>query len=299
MEKYLEEHLTSARIEDITNCICNYFNVRSVLGIRTEDKLDALCIAAGISRNEMDEMIAGNPPAIRTIKGHAFEVIFSKILQINDIPYDEIGGDSDYDFSILGNTLQLKTPYVKGCTENVMAYKTHKTHGAKSESESMGYYHLAADFADYLVGLIRYDPFQVFILPREAIPRHRTDSQYLASPIHINLDDNSFINNFHQLGIHEDIMYPPIVNLGRNELLPQTAEKIGVRSNYIIDAIYKPENFRIWDMNLRGFIRENYIKKLVRDHRLSMFDPRGITDRPEKVDLVLRNKIKLSQNAGL
>ena len=290
MEQYLRDHLSSARSTDITNCICNYYGVRSISGIRTEDKLDALCIAAGISRDEMDEMIASNSPAIRTIKGHAFEVIFSKILQINDIPHDEIGGDSDIDFSILGNTLQLKTPYVNGCSEHVMAYKTHKTHGAKSESESMGYYHLASDFADYLVGLIEYDPFQVFIIPRKDIPRHPDDHRFLDSPVYIDLDEDRYINNFKQLGISEDIMYPPIVNLGRRELLPLTAEKIGVRSNYIIDAIYRPENFRIWDMNLRGFIRENHIRNLIQEFELEMYDPREITDRPEKVDLVLRKR---------
>lgn len=290
MKEFLRSHLSSASIADISSCICRFFGVRKISGIKTEDKLDALCIAAGVSRQEMDEMIAYNPPAIRTIKGHAFEVIFSKILQINDIPHDEIGGDSDIDFSILGNTLQLKTPYVNGCTDQEMAYKTHKTHGAKSESESMGYYHLADDFADYLVGLIVYDPFQVFIIPRDDIPRHRADSKYLASPISINLKEKKYINNFQQLGISDDIQFPRIVNLGRNELLPLTAEKIGVRSNYIIDAIYRPENFRIWDMNLRGFIRENHIKNLVRNKGLKMFDPSEITDRPEKVDLVLYEK---------
>lgn len=161
MREYLSETLHSANIADISESICRYFKVRNLAGIRTEDKLDALCIASDISREEMDEMIAYNPPAVRTIRGHAFEVIFSKILQINDIPHNDIGGDTEVDFEILGNTLQLKSPYVNGCRPGLMAYKTHKTHGAKSENESLGYYHLAEDFADYLVGLISYLQLQI------------------------------------------------------------------------------------------------------------------------------------------
>lgn len=289
VREFLSTRLQSARIGEISQLICQYYGARDVSGIRTEDKLDALCIAAGISRQEMDEMIAFNPPAIRTIKGHVFEVIFSKILQINDIPHNDIGGDTDVDFEILGHTLQLKTPYMNGCTEYAIAYKTHKTHGAKSESESLDYYHLAEDFADYLVGLISYDPFSVFVIPKEVIPRLPEDDEYIASPFLFGLDQEEYINNFHQLGINDDIIYPPIVNLGQRELLPLTADVIGVRSNYIIDAIFVPGNFRIWDMNLRGFIREQHIKKLVRDYGLCTFDPKDITTRPEKVDLVLRD----------
>lgn len=289
IREFLSANLRAANINEISDLICNYYNVPSVAGIRTEDKLDALCIAEGISRQEMDEMIANNPPAIRTIKGHVFEVIFSKILQINDIPHVDIGGDTDVDFEILGHSLQLKTPYVNGCTPTAMAYKTHKTHGAKSESESVGYYQLAEAFADYLVGLISYDPFTVFVIPNQDIPRLPSDPRYLASPFLFGFDREEYINNFHQLGINDDIMYPQIINLGNRELLPMTAELIGVRSNYIIDAIFVPNNFRIWDMNLRGFIREQHIKKMVRDYGLCMFDPRDITSRPEKVDLVLKN----------
>lgn len=289
IKSYLSTNLHSARIAEISEFLCKYYKVENVAGIRTEDKLDALCIAAGVSRQEIDEMIAYNSQAIRTIKGHVFEIVFSKILQINDIPHKDIGGDTDIDFEILGHTLQLKTPFVQGCTDDAISYKTHKTHGAKSPNESIDYYHTAADFADYLVGLISYDPFSIFIIPNEAIPRLAESESYLESPFLFDLSRKEYINNFHQLGINDDIQFPSIVNLGKRELLPLTADALGVRSNYIIDAIFIPSNFRIWDMNLRGFLRERHIKKIIHDYNLRTFDPKDITTRPNKVDLVLRD----------
>ena len=241
-----------------------------------------------MSPSEIDETIASNSPAIRTISGHCFEVVFSKILQINDVPHEEVGGDSDYDFQILGKTLQLKTKYKQGCKHGVVAYKTHKTHGAKSKSESDEYFHLANTFADYLVGHVSYDPFEVLIIPRDAIPRRENDAELLDSPVKFEIEQyKQYLNNFTQLSISDDITYPTIINLGNKELLPRTAEAIGVRSNYIIDAIFRPENFRVWDMNLRGFIREKHFANVSRQHNVVSIDPRLITDRPEKVDIAL------------
>ena len=166
-----------------------------------EIKADILCSVMCITRKDLDSVIANHSEVSRTIKGHAFEVVFDAMMTINDIHCIEVGGDTDVDRIVNDYSLQLKTPYVNGCSEGIVSYKTHKTHGAKSQTESVDYYHKVEDFADFLVGLVSYEPFTVLIVPKESLPRVSEHSNHIQSPMYLNIDNPATNNNFKQLDI--------------------------------------------------------------------------------------------------
>jgi len=286
--------LSFGRIENIINALKKVYNVDAVSLLSEEIKIDALCRSLGLSIEAFDNMLANNSPVLRTVKGHSFEVAFERILTYNNISVSDIGGDSDIDLQIGKYSLQLKTPNLGGSTEDKIEYKTHKTHGAKSERESMDYYHKVDDFADYFVGLISYSPFKVFIIPKEKLPRHRLDNRYIQSPFKLDLLDSEYskyINAFHLLDFSlSDFSLSKITN-GKDEILPLTSSAIGVCSGIILDTILRECNFRIWDMSIRGFAREVALKQF--------FDKQGVKysdrtteykkERGDKADLVIWN----------
>lgn len=292
IQDYFSSHITTGRIAEIASAACNYYNCSTAKELSPNQKLESLCTALAIDRLSLDEIIANSPEVKRTVKGHAFEIIFEKMLINNAISCTDIGGDGDTDLIVNNITLQLKTPYVNGCSENTVSYKTHKTHGAKSELESFDYYHKVSDFADYLVGLVSYEPFQVVIIPKNELPRVPDHDEYIQSPMYINIENGQYINDFNKLGISKSLVFPrSITTLDSNEILPLSASAMDVRSEYILEAIFRIENFRIWDMNMRGFIRERSLSNLFSQNSITVFPP-TITglDRPEKSDLVLQNK---------
>jgi hypothetical protein len=138
--------------------------------LTTEVKLKGLCDALCLSNKDLDELIAFHSPVLRPVKGHCFEVAFQQVLSSNGYESQDVGGDGDVDLVVNGKELQLKTPNMSGTSSTQFEYKTHKTHGPKSEKESMDYYHKVSDFADYFVGLISYDPFKVFVIPKYYCP---------------------------------------------------------------------------------------------------------------------------------
>lgn len=85
---------------------------------------------------------------MRTVKGHVFETYFDDLIESCGQESEGIGGDSGIDRIVNGITLQLKTPTAAGTKGPYVQYKTHKTHGAKSEQGSYDYYHTVDEFAD-------------------------------------------------------------------------------------------------------------------------------------------------------
>lgn len=134
---------------------------KSIIEIPIDYKINILCESLGLNNLELDDLIYENSPVMRTVKGHAFETFFDHL--ILDMGYDvtEVGGDDSVDRIVNDITLQLKTPTMSGTRGNFVQYKTHKTHGAKSETESVNYYSKVNNFADYLVGLIEYNPLKI------------------------------------------------------------------------------------------------------------------------------------------
>ena len=183
-QEYILQNIYNGRISEIIDITEKFFHQKAS-DLPPEIKADVLCFVMCITRDDLDEVIATHSEVSRTIKGHAFEVVFDSMMAINGIPCIEIGGDMDIDRIINKYTLQLKTPYVNGCSENLVSYKTHKTHGSKSQIQSIDYYHKVEDFADYLIGLVSYEPFRVLIVPKESLPRVDGYPEYIQSPMYL------------------------------------------------------------------------------------------------------------------
>ncbi|HIV19493.1 MAG TPA: hypothetical protein IAC82_09365 [Candidatus Merdivicinus intestinigallinarum] len=288
--QHLMKNLSSGRISEIMEIAERYYGQRAG-SLPPEEKADILCSAMCITREDLDSVISGHSEVARTIKGHAFEVVFDSMMAANEIQCVEVGGDTDIDRVVNGHTLQLKTPYAKGCSEGIVSYKPHKTHGAKSGRESVGYYHRVCDFADYLVGLVSYDPFTVLIVPRESLPRVHEYSEYIQSPMYLKTD-SCWTNQYWQLGIEKNMEFPgKLLSPGENECLPKSSSLMGLKSDYILRAIFIKDNFRIWDMNLRGFIREHVLFKMLEENRIQVYPP-TVTGRkrPDKCDAALKTR---------
>lgn len=291
IEDFFKNKIKTGRIEEISNTATAYYEVKKPNDLSAQQKLKALCVAANITPSLLDKIISTNIPVLRTVKGHAFEIVFNKIMNINDILCEDIGGDGDVDLIVNGRTLQCKTPYINGCNETTVSYKTHKTHGAKSELESLDYYHQVTNFADYLVGLVSYEPFQVLIIPKKDLPRVSNSNSHIASPMFMPIK-GPYLNAFDKIGITKELSIPPsIVTPSSDELLPISANVMKLRSEYILEAIFRIENFRIWDMNIRGFIREAILNQMLAKNQIKVYHPMRLgLNRADKTDFVLKSK---------
>ncbi len=285
----------TGRINEIIDATKAVYQTDNLKEVPLEDRFEILHSSLGLSDKQFDSLIADNSPVFRTVKGHAFEAAFEHFVRTNGYDIEDVGGDGDVDLSVNGHNLQLKTPNLSGTRGNVIEYKTHKTHGAKSEDESMDYYHKVTDFAEFFVGLISYNPFKVFIIPRERLPRHPKNAMYIQSPFKLHVStkfgENSFINRFDLLGISIKQPNFSVVNT-QNELMPKTANAIHLATHLIVDTIMRECNFRIWDMSIRGFAREIALLSFLQNNSIAYSDDpkRYKPDRGEKSDLVVLSK---------
>lgn len=274
---------------------------QAVKSLSSTIKLKALCENLQMSEQTFDRMISENSPVLRTVKGHVFESFFDYLLTENDIAVTEVGGDDAVDRIVNNHTLQLKTYTEAGTKGSLVQYKTHKTHGAKSEKESMDYYHSADHFADFLIGLISYDPLNLIVLSKDELPRHSKSPSHILSPFTINWEQHKGLNALNRIGVElkkTGFQTPK----DKNELLPLTAKKIGIGSNIILNTILNTANFRIWDMSIRGFSREIVFKQLAKLHKIKIYEPSDLrSTRSDKADhaLKLANKNIFIQMKGI
>lgn len=252
--------------------------------ISADLKLSALCESMQISRGSFDRLIAENPPVLRTVKGHAFESFFDTLVRSNGFEIIEVGGDEAIDRIVNKHTLQLKTYTESGTKGNFVQYKTHKTHGAKSELESMDYYHRVAHFADYLVGLVSYNPLRILVLAKQEIPRHILSADHLLSPFSIDWTTHPGLNAFDRLGL-KLVNLSAALPLHGGECLPLTSQRIGISSDIILNTILNEANFRIWDMAIRGFSREVMFLENLSSFSIPAYKPSDLRrDRADKAD---------------
>lgn len=264
-------------MKDIVPFVLNKFKKNKITEIDTHHKIDFICKILDISPNELDDIISDNPPVLRTVKGHCFESYFDELLILNGYNSIEVGGDTSIDRIVEGREIQLKTPYTAGRKGSVIQYKCHKTHGPKSEIESMDYYHSLEKFPDFFVGLISYSPQMILILEKKDLPL-TYDNNYIMSPFSINLEETDGINAFQKLGLNIDTNLLLDLTPQDNEILPKTANKCGVNSEIIINTIINTNNFRIWDMSIKGFAREYCFLRESKKRKL-LFNPPSITKR--------------------
>jgi hypothetical protein len=289
----MSKRFGTGRISEIIDYLKQKYQVTDVWALSPEQKLDTLCEALQLSHEQLDNVIADNPPVLRPIKGHVFEVIFWNLVSKSGNKVVEVGGDTDIDYIVNDKSLQLKSPYAAGTTENIVQYKTHKTHGPKSEDEALEYYHSVDDFADYLVGLISYVPFRVIFLHKSELPTHRRANNRIISPFSIEWENHPGLNAFDRIGI-EDIELSPAIYLCSDpakELLPKSAQALQVTTDVILNAIINESNFRVWDMSIRGFAREAYFQDYLASHNVRQLNPcQCRTLRGDKADLALVDK---------
>lgn len=283
--------LGTGRIGEIMSALKTIHKVDSIRNLSEEVKLDALLTALQLNAIELDSIIADNSPVFRTIKGHAFEIVFEYLVHSAGFDVTDVGGDGNVDLIVNGIKLQLKTPYSAGTNGNVVQYKTHKTHGAKSERESMDYYHDADDFADYLVGLISYEPLNIIFLKRDELPRHPKSNRHILSPFIVEWKEHQGLNNFKRIGIDKielssNLYFPNDLS---KELLPKSAARLNLNTNIILDTILFQSNFRIWDMAIRGWAREVAINNLFAGSKIELIKPISVRkNRGDKSDFALK-----------
>jgi hypothetical protein len=289
----IDHLLNKGRIADILSALCASNTTTDISSLSESIKLNALLTTLQLSIDSFDNLLANNSPVLRTVKGHAFETVFKRLLTSIGINAIDIGGDQNIDLIVNDITLQLKTPYSAGTKNDIVQFKTHKTHGAKSENESMEYYHVSEEFPDYLVGLISYEPFNIIFISREELPRHPKSSNHILSPFALNWVEHEGLNNFQRIGIASfipdtSLFLPKEV---QDELLPQTCKQLNLTTSVILDTILLKSNFRIWDMNIRGFARETAIHQLFNSHKISIYEPIEIgRERADKSDFALQEK---------
>lgn len=274
----------TGRIHEIIDALQKQYNCDSMDDISVKNKLDALCVNVGLDYNEFDDLIMDNSPVLRTVKGHVFETFFDALLRSNGYEVKEIGGDKAVDREVNGFSLQLKTPTLAGTRDDLVQYKTHKTHGAKSELESLDYYHQRSHFADFLVGLISYDPLNIIFIPNNKLPPHPKSPEHILSPFTVNWRESAGLNNFKCIGVDLKSVEGVLPVLGK-EHLPRLSKFLNVTSEAIVDTILNKENFRIWDMAIRGFAREKAFERFAQSLGLPLVPPLTTgKDRADKAD---------------
>jgi hypothetical protein len=288
-----KNNLGTGRIGEIVNWLKINHQVEDVSELAEQTKLDALLTALQLTNQELDTVLAENSPVFRTIKGHAFESVFKFILEENQIESDHIGGDNVIDLKVNGFELQLKTPNMAGTKGFQVQYKTHKTHGAKSEQESMEYYHHIDHFPEFLVGLISYEPLKIIFLNHDEIPRHPKDNNRILSPFTIIWEEHKGLNAFDRISIESiDLASKTHVpNDVTKESLPKTSTLLNLKSEIILDTILNEGNFRIWDMSIRGFAREVAISNFLNTFNISSLNPVPLkVERGDKADFAVKQK---------
>lgn len=290
----------TGRIEEIIQFMKQSRDIEDIQQLSAVEKLDILCEAIQLTPIQFDKLIAQNSPVLRTIQGHAFEVVFDKMMDDSGYIVQEVGGDDDVDRIMNGISLQLKTPNSGGTRGMQVEYKTHKTHGAKSEKESLEYYHSVDTFADYLVGLISYKPLRIIILSKSELPRHPKDHDRIQSPFKITWESHIGFNAFQRIGVNllqlSESVAPYLEK--KQELLPLSANKIGVTSDIILGTILKPKNFRIWDMSIRGFARETAFREMLDKNHIINIKPDNTYRRDGRANKSDRMLITQNGEAG-
>lgn len=259
----------TGRIGEIIDYLLSKYNQSSIFEISDLIKLNALCENLEFSHSDFDDLIMDNSPVLRTVKGHVFEVYFDTLMSKGGFKIIEIGGDDAIDRKFNHTTLQLKTFTVAGTKGNYVQYKTHKTHGAKSERESFDYYHKKDHFADYLVGLISYKPLNLIFISRDELPIHPKSKKHILSPFNVNWTTHPGLNAYERIGCS----FKPdnkILSPSKNELLPRLTKFLNVTTDVIMNTILNKSNFRIWDMAIRGFAREIAFEKFCLENSIQL-----------------------------
>jgi hypothetical protein len=119
------------------------------------------------------------------------------------------------------------------------------------------------------------------LIPNAELPRHVLDSNKILSPFSIQWDGSEYLNSFERIGVC-DVASEHSLRCQEGELLPKTANHLDITTEVILNTILTEENFRIWDMAIRGFAREVAFEKLLDKNNVSHCPP--ISTGKERAD---------------
>jgi len=234
----------------------------------------------------LEEFILRNQHIWRPIRGHCFETWFDKLISLQGVKIESVGGDDTTDRILNGLKLQLKTPYKNGTIEGKqVAFAMHKTHGLEKRPHNL---YKPKDFADFLVGL--HPSGGVIICPNSKIPMDKKYPAYLSDPTYLPWKTQWF-NRFDLLGLNLKEI-PKFSDWKKNKFFPIIGKYTQLTDIEIIKTILKPENFRVLEQNLVGAIRELHFFAATKKEGINLKEPdKTAKGRGRiKVDFILPDK---------
>tara|TARA_B100000900_G_scaffold410437_1_gene428227 strand:- start:4315 stop:5502 length:1188 start_codon:yes stop_codon:yes gene_type:complete len=256
-------------------------------------------IPKNISFDDIDNLLVSDQNILRPLRGLAFEYlvddIFSKHFKIKLIPGS---GDSDVDrFFFLKNkkiSIQIKTPVINLTKDNKsVSFALHKTHGLEKKPQNLYPIkfpcpiceHDGESFPDFLIA--KHPTKGVYIIPKNEISENKKYPGHFADPFVLDWNDKK-LNKWSELGFENfDNQNLLRSDIKKQDKFKKVSELIKLSDDEIISLFLKPENFRLFRMNLLGNLREPALKKFLFTKKVKYEDP-NIAYPP--YDLVVKNK---------
>ena len=255
-------------------------------------------IPDGINIEDIDNLLISDNNILRPLRGLAFEYlineIFIKKLKVKMFP-GEGDGNIDKYFIINNNkvTLQIKTPVVKLTKKNKsFAVALHKTHGLEKKPKNLYPIkypcpvckHDGGKFPDFLIA--KHPTNGIMIFPKNKIYENKKFPGHFADPFVVEWD-NENLNKWENLGFkkynNQNLLREKISE--KNEF-KKVSKIINLNDDEIIDLFLKPENFRLFRMNLLGNLREPGLKSFLDKKKIIHKNPIGSYP---KHDLLINN----------
>ena len=254
----------------------------------------------------IDELIISDANILRPTFGYAFEYLIDEIfLKHFSIKLCESSGDSDIDRYFINNenrkiTLQIKTPVKASIkNKNKFNFQLHKTHGKETRPNNLypvefpcpikDCDHEGEPFPDYLIGM--HPANGVLVIPKHMLQESANFPGHYADP-QIFEWKSKFLNSWGILGFNEfdkkNLLRKSIS--GESSKFPRVSALTKLNDNELLELFLKPSNFRLLHMNIRGNLREPYVKKMLKSKNVKL---EKISISYPKYDVLTSNNIKI------
>lgn len=255
-------------------------------------------IPKNISFEDIDNLLVSDQNILRPLKGLSFEYLVDEIFLKNfKIKLHPGSGDSDIDrFFYFKNkklSIQIKTPVIGLIKKDKsVSFALHKTHGLEKKPQNLYPIkfpcpiceHDGESFSDFLIA--KHPTNGVYVVPKNMISENKKYPGHFADPFILDWNDKQ-LNKWSELGFNNF----DNLNLLRSEVKKQkkfkkVSQLINLTDDEIISLFLKPENFRLFRMNLLGNLREPALKKFLSTKKIECKDP-DISYPP--YDIVVKN----------
>lgn len=243
-------------------------------------------IPKNISFEDIDNLLISDQNILRPLRGLAFEYLVDDIfLNHFKVKLHPGSGDSDIDRFFYSEkkkiSIQIKTPVIGLTKENKsVSFALHKTHGLEKKPQNLYPIefpcpiceHDGESFSDFLIA--KHPTEGVYVIPKNSISENKKYPGHFADPFVLDWKDEK-LNKWSELGFSNFDNQ----NLLRSEVKKQKKFKkvsklINLTDDEIISLFLKPENFRLFRMNLLGNLREPALKKFLFSSKIKFEDPK-------------------------